>query len=232
MQRNIKTDFDAYLHLFSFLSEDCQLKFRSVNRLARDAARAQQAAPYQTKPSYAMALTGHFHENNRDYLYYSWSDYNFITMGAREPAYLYKLNPINDPLPFHMMGDGHVYSVKNHCWAYNQIWLLANMHAGNEFIVFSAVSDEHLLVPNSNNHSAFAKEIACVMKVGYAPTKLNDGTLILMPPHQAQLVKLKIADVKVTNDEIKNSFRLLQLFNNRRQQAAKNTKAGSKLLIK
>jgi hypothetical protein len=107
--------------------------------------------------------------------------------------------------------DGRFYQPDTfHCWIVNLSWMMAHLHKGNNFIIFSAVSDENLIRKTKGHEgelSGFAREITMAKKIGYHIEIKND-TIFMNATEEvkSRCQNLCFEDVYMTNEEIERIY--------------------------
>lgn len=205
---NAKKYSQIGMFLLPYLSESDQLKWRSTSRFYREALQNMQAAPWRTKAQFCMAVTGNF-ENHWYMLNQSWKYYCRIIADAdQQPAIIHKLRAW-DSLSYgteserdSMRSSGRLYSPSIHNWAFNAIWMLANIHKGRSFLVISEMMEEYRRRSFGTSSSAFAREIAAAMQAKYTPCVLGDNLLRLTPPDENARSQVKLNDMKLSDARV------------------------------
>jgi hypothetical protein len=230
MQRQVSTsNQSAYQYLLSFFTKEDMLNFRLTSRKCRDITKLGQKGVYQNKASFVMATTGQF-DTEESNIEDSWELYQSIfTADKTHLAYIYKLRPQTGPntsaleTSYELKNAGCVYDPKIHFWEMNLVWLLGNIHSGRSFVICSDVSAEHMLRTDINitnlrkknatrTYSAFAKEMAAILKSGYVPQRLANGECHLVPPQDIDLSALLLEEIKCTNEEVVSYYDSLRAF--------------------
>lgn len=103
--------------------------------------------------------------------------------------------------------DGRLYEPSTfHCWLVNLSWMMAHLHKGNEFIIFSEMTDENLKRKTKGHEgefSGFAREITLAKKMGYHIEIENDT--VFMRATEAvkhQCKALNFEDARMNGNEI------------------------------
>lgn len=240
MQRN-----EIAAGVVACLSDQEKLSLRLVNNDARQFVKAGMQAPYTTKAQFVCALTGQyiFGQYNclnctadmirvvrlTNYrLMTAWDEYNkTIISQSKLPAMLYKIKHLSTiALLFtftkfqkkeDLRDEGRKYAPNFHNWAINQAWVLAQIHKGRRFILFSPVTDDTVFRQPShqkraNDYSAFAREIAALMKAGYHLFANDSYQLELRPSQQMDLTSITFDDISADDDEVKEAVKSTQEF--------------------
>lgn len=92
----------------------------------------------------------------------------------RDHSYLKWENQIREYSLEDLTQSGRIYTSATHCWDINSVWVLAHIHKHHQFMVISPVTVANIICKSNSCHfSAFAKEIAIAMNVGYQITKIE-----------------------------------------------------------
>jgi hypothetical protein len=92
----------------------------------------------------------------------------------------------------------------------NQVWVLAQIHIGRPFAIYSELNDSNIMrykIPNC--FSAFAKEIATAIKAEYTihVADENERIILLNPPIKEKMAnQLTIEAINVSDTEIKSNI--------------------------
>lgn len=157
----------------------------------------------------------------------AWNEYKkTIDSGSMLPAILYKLREkvaITHSATFRdfaagedLKDKGRQYAPQNtHAWDANQAWLLAQIHKGRRFALFSPPSNNNVYrIINHQKHkddySAFAREIAAVMKAGY--TLFLKPYVEFRPNPCADLLRVTFDDLTVSDAEVSKAVTDLRKF--------------------
>lgn len=106
-----------------------------------------------------------------------------------------------------ILTDGRIYQLPNatHSWLNNLSWMLAHIHKGNSFIIFSPLTEDVMRRISEGylgNLSGFAREIALLTKLNYQFI-LNDSTLILLPPvDKSEIENLHVKQAYMSDEEV------------------------------
>ena len=214
----IKKYSEIGMLLLPYLTESDQLRWRSTSRFYRAALQNKQVAPWQTKAQFCMAITGNFNVNKWDWggtLNDSWTYYcKIISDDDNQPALIHKIsahdkdNYSTESERYRMKSNGRIYDPGfTHNWAYNAIWMLANIHKGRSFLVISELEERYLIRQSSSSSSAFAREMAAAMQAKYTPCVLADNLLRLMPPDHTVRSQVKLCDMKLSDAQVAIFYR-------------------------
>lgn len=212
--------------LINYLSIADQLNWRATCRVNRDGVQRAQRGPYQGKAVFAMAVTGLFYSRTTALLERAWGYYAAIVRAeSMQPAMLYRLSErsrknsrFTQKLIHFKAGDDieqqeRVYKPPyyDHFWAYNLVWMLAQIHKGRAFAVLSDITKENLKSKSKwFARSAFAKEITAALLAGYVATPAHDDSIALSPPDQAIASAITIADLQMEDKVIQEKYYALQ----------------------
>lgn len=149
--------------------------------------------------------------------------YTVITTSQdSEPAVLHKLrenckerwNANNPGVSWQdMKRTFRIYLPFVHNWEVNSYWLLAHIHKGSEFIIISPVTPANIFrKEQKHKYSAFAREIATLMNVGYEVVGCQfkyGGTVIRLAPTRTkfELLKVSIVDCKADPDDCRKGMK-------------------------
>lgn len=211
----------AMQYVLPHLSEQEQLNWRSTCRVVRDALQERQSAPYQTKAQFAMAITGNFtvDKNFSKLLSAAWKCYtNILANDDLQPAILHKLrdgdicNLYKMDTQLMLRDSGRIYDFALvHCWAFNAVWMLANIHKGRAFTVISAVNESNMTRESRKDASAFAKEIAAVVQANYTP-EYSHNSLMLTPYGTAAKSQVKLNHMKLSDAKVFTLYKKVKTF--------------------
>lgn len=108
-----------------------------------------------------------------------------------------------------------------HTWHVNLSWVLGLIHRKKKIIINSQVLAYNVwrkdFVPEDNaqlklsQFSAFSREIASVMKIGYSIGMQDDCMITLSPPKEDHS-RFKLVDINPTADEVEASIKQILLF--------------------
>lgn len=171
---------------------------------------------------------------NMDIFSSSWKTYlDTINSTSHKSAILYKLTDIES---FETCGafakfsdgeditlEGRRYSFDEnagHTWINNQLWLLAQFHQNRSFMIYSELSDAHIMCRKyPGAYSALAREIGTAVKAGYQvnlKTYCNgsysnfDNPIELIPNDEDNLKQLALNEIDVTDEDINYGINLVR----------------------
>lgn len=108
--------------------------------------------------------------------------------------------------------DGRIYQLPNgsHNWLNNLSWLLAHIHKGNTFVIFSDLTEDVMLRKSSGHEddlSGFAREIALLMKLNYQII-YKDSFFMLLPPQSLhEIENIHVKDAYISDiEEVKKYY--------------------------
>jgi hypothetical protein len=83
--------------------------------------------------------------------------------------------------------NGRQYNpLMGHNWSVNQMWLLAQVHHERNAVIFHPVCYDSIFRHDTNSPSAFIREIAALMKIGYFAKRRHNGLVDLIAPQSLQ----------------------------------------------
>lgn len=213
--------------LAKYFSEDELLTLRTVSRNWRDMIARLQPAPYENKKQFVLGVSGQFHVFVPHNLAHAWANYQYTMQSdSAGPAVLYKLTDLQfgaftvNRLAFweqccRKKTDGLIYvpPKRRHCWAQNQVWVLAQIHRGRSFEIVSNVSRRNLKRQHDKTViSAFAKEATVAMQAGYTITLSQQGNICLLPPLNHAGLNVSLRDMDIGNKRICDLYARLRTF--------------------
>lgn len=213
--------------LAKYLSEDDQLAVRAVNKTMRKLMAEWQVAPYSNKKQFVLGVSGLFAQHVAANLSHAWANYQYtIRSGSKSPAILYKLSDnkykvflkqrqkIWDYSAYHKL-EGLIYvpPKRRHCWAQNQVWILAQIHKQRPFEVLSNISQRNFKrQQDEKTICAFAKEATMLMQAGYVMHVSADANIVLIPPRQLKTEQASLPRLQLTADRMRQHYDRLKLF--------------------
>lgn len=171
-----------------------------------------------------------YYNVNTSHLAAAWSIYQSTrTSSSHLPCMIYRMSDyraISKTLFYpqfcggeDVIGTGRRYNpVSIHNWAVNQAWLLAQIHRGREACLLSPVtalsifrSSDHQTGGAEKKHSAFIREIAALMKVGYVPVRRN-GDIYLVPDKNIQKTDITYDMLTPAKQDVEKAVNMISLF--------------------
>lgn len=213
--------------LAKYLSEDDQLAVRAVSKTMRKLMAEWQAAPYNTKKHFVLGVSGVFTQHVAPNLSHAWANYQYTLQSCNNsPAVLYKLSDNKHKVflkqrqkiwdySAYLKLEGLIYvpPKRRHCWAQNQVWVLAQIHKQRAFEVLSNVSERNFKrQQDASVISAFAKEATMVMQAGYVMHISAGGNIILMPPTQLKTQHASLPRLSMSAADTRQHYDRLKLF--------------------
>lgn len=156
----------------------------------------------------------------------SWKLYlQTLSSASHQPAMLYKLKHrhyilgSNTHEKFRLgeniIETARLYAPLKHTWVVNQTWVLAQIHKARRFVLFSPVTANTVLRQphhqrGSRQFSAFALEIAAIIKSGYEISRNQYHRIELSPKADVNLLAVTYDDLTVTDYEVMHAIGQIQ----------------------
>jgi len=200
--------------MLSYLQKSDLLLYRLLSKECNQATKKIKG-PYRTRIEFSLATGGLFCETKERKIFNAtectdaWATYSKVinyeekTLSAPlKPAMLYKLRELTSinasgritremlaefaaPEPCPKISGQQYEIITKHSWTINLIWVLAQIHIGRPFMLFSDLTQAHIMrsAPRENEFSAYAREIAALYKTkSYQFTTIDHhGHLLLRP---------------------------------------------------
>lgn len=216
------------------------LLLRQTNKTLHEAIRInQEGTYYKTKAEFTIETMGTFslsyiHKPRRHgeaitleskaYFDLAWSLYHQAsTSESQHPAMLYKLYDLDVLVSTNVLnkfaaGENLKITARMYCpnethaWNVNQVWLLAQIHVRRSFVILSDLTPNYIKrTEDPSAYSAFAREAASLIKIGYSIGLAKDGKHVQLSPPAIIAKRLTLADITPSDTEIEPSIELINL---------------------
>lgn len=197
---NLRNHLSAY---YLFLTEKDKAVLKNTSKAQLYALQGLEPVPYRKQFDFMLSISGNFPTASDTYAA-SWMYYQTICLSTnKQSAIIYKgcdprlqqkMNAltVRDGISILDADSGRCYSPnRRHYWKYNFAWLKANIDLGRPIEVISSLDEKYLM--DGKKPSAFAKEIAIVVKAGYRLNYINEDSTHFSPPRERSTAHLALS---------------------------------------